>query len=105
MKNYKLNLKDESVLLALKENFLQRQRIFTDMQKEIQAAGPEDSKRENNMTFTSLKQEKEEMEHLITTLSELVKKAKTEVSPDEERQRELSCSFLRCFLYFSNEVL
>lgn len=83
LNNTKLSLEDESVRNALKENFMQRQKIFADMQKEIDASIGKEVEQSNNVMFAAAKQEKEEKERIIEALNEL-----SEDEEDEEKTSE-----------------
>ena len=77
MKDLKLDMED--VLSALKENYMQRQKIFEDLQKEVEANQSEDDEIKDNVMIASYKQEKEEKERLIEILEE---------SLDEEHEKK-----------------
>ena len=84
MKNYKLDPNDEGVLEALKENYLQRQKIFDEMQKEVQAAGTDGADREFDRRLASMQQESEEKERLIEVLEESVRSEEESEEDTEE---------------------
>ena len=87
MKDLKLDMED--VLSALKENYMQRQKIFEDLQKEVEANQSEDDEIKDNVMIASYKQEKEEKERLIEILEESLDEdheKKTEEEPSETEE-------------------
>ena len=108
MKDLKLDMED--VLSALKENYMQRQKIFEDLQKEVEANQSEDDEIKDNVMIASYKQEKEEKERLIEILEESLdedheKKTDEEPSETDEINKHLLKSTTCMLLNFSVLVI
>lgn len=65
-----MRLSRDDVLMDLKENFLQRQRIFADMQEKVEAENNADDMIADNRMIASYQLEKEEKERIIEMLKE-----------------------------------
>ena len=65
-----MRLSRDDVLMDLKENFLQRQRIFADMQEKAEAENDADDMIADNRMIASYQLEKEEKERIIGMLKE-----------------------------------
>lgn len=86
MKEFKLDPSDESVMMALKENYLLRQSMLEDMQRKHQAEKDDNDNREDNIMFAAEKEKQEEKKRIIEMLDEINKKEdEDEADSDNEK--------------------